>query len=481
MALHRSTLAAATLTGLVASVLVVGATVADAGEPTVPLSTLHGATTPTSFTLAVDVPGTTEAKLVVDGVYVGRDLTAPFEFRVDVPPGQHKLKVRAEVAGEETRTDVRFTASGDPAPAPAPAPTVRPPTVPPPTVPPTTAPVPDVPPPTVPAPTTPGPVGSGRQVVVRTADELRAAVAGARPGDVIEVAEGEYTFKPRLVAAADGTASAPITLRGTRRSVLRTKNASGDYGLHITGDHWRIEGLTVAHASKGIVLDGSVGTVIDGVEVYDIGDEGVHFRACSSDGVLRNSYVHHTGRNSPQYGEGVYVGSANSNWSKYACTDAVEGQSQGDNTERVLIEDNVFEDVTAEGADLKEGTDSGILRRNVFRRTGLSGKNSADSAVDAKGNNWLIEGNVVSGTTDAWTKDGVAYPSAFADGFQTHSVYKGYGTGNVFRGNQVLGPVPGFGIGLYPGSANVVTCDNVATGAVRGLVGDNNKPGTCRG
>src|SRR4029077_7991984 len=164
-------------------------------------------------------------------------------------------------------------------------------------------------------------------------------------------------FKPRLVASASGTAAAPITLRGTRGAMLRTKNTSGAYALHITGDHWRVEGLTVAHATKGIVLDGSVGTVIDGVEVYDIGDEGIHFRACSSDGVLRNSYVHDTGRNSAQYGEGVYVGSANSNWSKYQCTDATEGQSQGDNTERVLIEHNVFEDVTAEGADLKEGTD----------------------------------------------------------------------------------------------------------------------------
>src|SRR4029077_19006854 len=100
---------------------------------------------------------------------------------------------------------------------------------------------------------------------------------------------------------------------------------------------------------------------------------------------------------------------------------------------RVLIEDNVFQDVTAEGADLKEGTDSGTLRRNVFRRVGLSGQNSADSAIDAKGNNWLIEDNSVSETTATWDDDGAAKPSEFADGFQSHSVYEGYGTGNVFR------------------------------------------------
>ena len=272
-----------------------------------------------------------------------------------------------------------------------------------------------------------------------------------------------------------GTEAAPITLRGSRRAILRTKNPSGDYGLHITGDHWRIEGITVAHATKGIVLDGSVGTVIDGVEVYDIGDEGVHFRQCSSDGVLRNSFIHDTGRNSPQYGEGVYVGSANSNWSKYECRDAQEGSSEGDNTERVLIEDNTFEDITAEGADLKEGTDSGTLRRNTFRRVGGSGKNSADSAVDAKGNGWLIEANTVHEAMAPWDDDGRPRSSEFADGFQSHEVYDGYGQRNTFRGNVVVGPIPGFGVGLYPAAGNVVTCDNQAIEAALGLVGDRSQ------
>jgi hypothetical protein len=317
-------------------------------------------------------------------------------------------------------------------------------------------------------------------LVVGSVAEIRNALASATPGTVIQALDGEYEFKPRLVASASGTADAPITLNGSRRVVFRTKNASGDYGLSITGDYWRVSGITVAHATKGIVLDGSSGTVLDNVEVFDIGDEAVHFRACSSDGVLRNSFIHDTGRNSPQYGEGVYVGSANSNWSTYECTDHIEGNPEGDNTERVLIEDNVFEEVTAEGADLKEGTDSGTLRGNAFRRTGTSGQNSADSAVDAKGNNWLIEANSVSETDAPWDDDGTERPSEFADGFQAHSVYTGYGTGNTFRGNSVDGVIPGFGVGLYPAAGNIVTCDNNAPGAQQGLVGDNGKPATCR-
>jgi hypothetical protein len=195
--------------------------------------------------------------------------------------------------------------------------------------------------------------------------------------------------------------------------------------------------------------------------------------------VLRNSHIHDTGRNSPQYGEGVYVGSANSNWSKYECTDPMEQIPEGDNTERVLIEGNLFEDITAEGADLKEGTDSGTVRDNTFRRVGGSGKNSADSAVDAKGNGWLVEGNVVLESDASWDDDGELRSSEFTDGFQSHSVYDGYGTGNVFRGNRVDGAIPGFGVGLYPALDNVVTCDNEAPDAALGEVGDGGRPVAC--
>lgn len=422
----------------------------------VALSTIDGTTNATSFVLAVDIRGATTARLVIDGTYVGKDDATPLRFDVSVAPGAHELKVRTTGgAGGQQRVEASFRAATTRTSSAA-------------TAAPTTT-------------TTSGPARTSAPgaTVVDTVDEIRAALAAARPGDVIDVAAGEYQFRPRLVASASGTASAPITLRGSRDAMLRTKNASGDYGLHITGDHWRIEGLTVAHGSKGIVLDGSVGTVIDGVEVFDIGGEAIHFRTCSSDGVLRNSNIHDTGRAHAQYGEGVYVGSANSNWSDFTCTDRLERQPVGDNTERVLIEGNTFEDITAEGADLKEGTDSGTLRDNVFRRTGTSGQNSADSAVDAKGNNWLIEGNTVADTDADWDDDGTMRPSEFVDGLQSHSVYDGYGTGNIFRGNTVVGAIPGFAIGLAPADGNVVTCDNRGVDAGEGLVGDHGKQVSC--
>ena len=132
------------------------------------------------------------------------------------------------------------------------------------------------------------------------------------------------------------------------------------------------------------------------------------------------------------------------------------------------------------GADLKEGTDSGTLRNNTFRRVGTSGENSADSAVDAKGNNWVIEGNTVLETDAEWDDDGTMRPSEFADGLQSHSVYDGYGTANNFRANRVVGAVPGFGIGLYPGAGNIVACDNEAAEADAGLVGDHGETAAWR-
>ena len=428
---------------------------ATAAAPLVALTALDGATVPAEFVLDVDIAGASSAKLVVDGEYVGEDVEPPLQFPLSLTTGAHRARVRADVDGTETRVEAQFEVGGT-VDADGAASTTATSALPPPAA-----------------------TGGTATIVVDTSEEVREALAAARPGDVIEIVDGEYLFDERLVASASGVDSAPITLRGTRAAMIRTKDVSDDYGLHVTGDHWRIEGITIAHASKGIVLDGSIGTVIDGVEVYEIGDEAVHFRACSSDGVLRNSFVHDTGRDSPQYGEGAYVGSANSNWSDYECTDPLEGVDEGDNTERVLIENNVFEDITAEGVDLKEGTDSGTVRGNVFRRAGLSGENSADSAVDAKGNNWVVEDNVVSETDAQWSDEGQLRPSEFADGYQAHSVYDGYGTGNVFRSNVVEGQIPGFGIGLYPSLDNVVTCDNSAPGAILGLVGDSSRSIDC--
>jgi hypothetical protein len=61
---------------------------------------------------------------------------------------------------------------------------------------------------------------------------------------------------------------------------------------------------------------------------------------------------------------------------------------------------------------------------------------------------------------------------------QTHAVDDGYGTGNVFRANTIVGAVPGFAVGSSPADGNTVTCDNRVDDAV-GLVGEHGKEIPC--
>jgi hypothetical protein len=155
--------------------------------------------------------------------------------------------------------------------------------------------------------------------------------------------------------------------------------------------------------------------------------EGVHFRSFSRYNVIKNSQIDGTGKKSPQYGEGVYIGSANSNWATYT-------SGQPDRSDRNIVVDNTFSNFTAEALDLKEGSIGGYVANNTFEGSALSGQNSADSWVDVKGNYYLIENNTGTNTLN--------------DGFQVHNVYSGWGA---------------------IGQGNVVYCSNIANNASSGL------------
>jgi hypothetical protein len=306
------------------------------------------------------------------------------------------------------------------------------------------APTPTATPTVTPTPTpTPAPSNS---VTVSTSAQLTAALKAAVPGQTIVMTPGTYVGK--FVAATSGTSSKPITLTGPASAVLTTGSNTSGYGLHITGSNWRLTGFSVSVAQKGIVLDRSSNTVIDGVDVGKIGQEAIHVRTNSVDVIIRNSRVHDTGLSTASYGEGIYVGSAKSNWSSI-----MGSSSTPDRSDRVLIENNVILNTTAEGIDIKEGTTGGIVRGNSFTHSGHSGANYADSWVDVKGNGYLLEANSGRDT--------------LLDAFQVHSVATGWGGGNLFRSNTVIDGVPGYEVRVSSSEpGNVVACasSNAALG-----------------
>jgi hypothetical protein len=232
--------------------------------------------------------------------------------------------------------------------------------------------------------------GRGATVQVSGTSQLEKALAAARPGDTIRMAAG--TYDP-VVITRSGTAAAPITLSGPAGAVI--KGSGKDYTLHLDGaSHWQLVGFSVSGGGKGVMTDGSTGLLLDSLTVSDTGDEAVHFRSASSNNTIQRSTIRNTGLNQPQYGEGVYVGSAKSNWKKYS-----DGRPDLSMNNRVV--GNTFQRITAENVDVKEETGGTLIAGNRFDGSAISGENFADSVVDFKGYGGTVTGNITTGNAPA--------------------------------------------------------------------------------
>jgi hypothetical protein len=246
--------------------------------------------------------------------------------------------------------------------------------------------------------------------------DLEAALAAAEPGGVIVLAPGRYDAP--LTITRSGTADAPITLCGPPDAVIAGPSTESGYTLHLDGaSHWLLQGFAVEGGQKGVMLDGASGNVLTGIRVSSTGDEAVHLRAGSSDNRLEGLVIETTGLRTPEFGEGVYIGSAESNW----CDISDCGPDRSD---RNVVVDSTITGTTAEAIDVKEGTTGGELRGNA-----LDG--SAATAVDS-----------------------------------LHVIVDGWGAGNRFEANRFAVAADGYGVlleGTARSAGNVVLCDNVAS------------------
>ncbi|MFD0855461.1 right-handed parallel beta-helix repeat-containing protein, partial [Actinomadura adrarensis] len=272
----------------------------------------------------------------------------------------------------------------------------------------------------------------------------------ARPGDVIRMAAG--TYEGKFIATASGTAQRPIHLCGDQNAVLDGGGIKKGYAFHLNkATHWRLVGFTVRNSQKGVMADTTTGSIVQGLTVHDIGDEAIHLRNFSSRNTVQYNKIYNTGLRREKFGEGVYLGTAQSNWERFS-------GGRIDNSDFNLVRGNVIR-ATAEAIDIKEGTKGGRVVGNVFDGSAMGGDKANDSWVDVKGNGYVIEGNRGSKT--------------LADGFQTHEIVDGWGTGNVFRRN-VIDLAGGNGAGVHDTvGGNTIACDNRVTG------GPLTKKGSC--
>lgn len=309
-----------------------------------------------------------------------------------------------------------------------------------------------------------GPVGAGRDprpapsapdiitpppftVRVTTAADLRTALASAMPGTAIMLADGIY---PGLFTITrSGTETDPIWLYGPRAAIIDAGGRSG-YALHLDHCHdVRVVGFTVRNCQKGVMADGARHCTIATLDICNIGDEAIHLRTHSTDNLVTDNRIHGTGKRVRKYGEGVYVGSAVINWGRGRHPDRSDGNR---------IVGNDISGTTAEAIDVKEGTTGTTIVSNVMSADSLS---AADSWIDVKGN-------------DCTVTDNVGLPGGtLLDGIQVHVIKKGWGQRNTFQRNRLTVTAPGYGIYVKGGRrgnlGNVVGCDNIVVGAVKGL------------
>lgn len=313
-----------------------------------------------------------------------------------------------------------------------------------------------VPPATTPPVTTPV---VKRTVNVKNATELKQALANALAGDDIIMADGTYSGRFVIAPGKDGTAAAPVTLRGTRNAVLDGGSTTTGYVLHMQSSYWIVKGFTITNGLKGIMIDGVRNSLVDDIKVYDTGEEAIHLRKFSSQNTISNCNISNTGLKTPDYGEGIYIGSAKNNWATYT-----NGNPDLCDSNKVL-NNHIGPNITAECIDVKEGTTGGIIRGNIFDATGITGANGGDSWIDVKGNYTLIEQN--TGTNPGGT--------IFKDGYQVHVALSGWGNYNEFKNNICTVNASGYGFNIQlsgsngTSTGNKVYSNNTVTGAAAGV------------
>jgi hypothetical protein len=297
------------------------------------------------------------------------------------------------------------------------------------------------------------------QVYVNDGAQLQSALNNAVPGQTIYIQDGYYQRNGGFYANAgiDGTAANPITVIGSRNAILTTGTLSSSYGFSLKGNkYWIVKGFTVTNSSKGVVLDNSSYVTIDSLCVKKIGGEGIHLRTFTSYCTVKKCFIDSTGLNDYSFGEGIYIGSANSNWCTYTnCDPDTSNYNQ-------VLSNSFGNFVTAENVDIKEGTKNGLIKGNNFNGTGLQDMNGGDSWIDLKGNYYIIEDNVGN--------------NSILDGFQTHiQPPGGYGNYNTFRNNTLNVNAAGYGINVKTSNTNgtalnnIVCSNNQVTGAGSGL------------
>jgi hypothetical protein len=139
--------------------------------------------------------------------------------------------------------------------------------------------------------------------------EFNSALLAVQPGDTI-IFYGRITCSKPFTTSRDGTPSAPITITGDSNAVIY---ATGNYGLQVLHDNYRFSNFSIENSDKGMVIDNANNGIVHNVHCMDIQNEAFKIRNQSKNWLFTFCSARRTGLEG-EYGEGFYVGQADSNW-----------------------------------------------------------------------------------------------------------------------------------------------------------------------
>jgi hypothetical protein len=271
-----------------------------------------------------------------------------------------------------------------------------------------------------------------------TPSTIGAAIVGATAGDQIRMASGSYggfSISNKLGTAADS-----ITLCGPSTAVISN-------GLGLTNlAYWQFLGFTVTGGTWNIYAQKVQHSVFGNLELKDAGQEAIQLWNTASDNVIRHNWIHDSGREAPQYGECIYIGSGGG---KLANKDPAD--------RNLVLQNRLGPNCTAELVDIKHGTTGVVVRGNKGDGTGfqfISGMTTA----------YMISG----GSNTTFVSDTLINLSTSAIALQFYSASWGVAASNFFSGSSYK-----WAFSVSSPKTPTVYCSphNTATGALGFITG----------
>ena len=275
---------------------------------------------------------------------------------------------------------------------------------------------------------------------VSTASALKSALYNATAGTVIKLAPGTYTGT--FSASKSGTTDRPIWICGPRTAIITSGSYRSGHAFSMENKHDIVlAGMTIRNSFKGVTVISSQRITVTDLLVENIGYEAIHLRSQTLDSEVKYNTIRKTGLVMREFGEGIYIGTSDSNWCKY-------NGCQPDRTDRTLVLGNTISETGAQAIEAKAGTSNGVIARNNI--VGYSpGSSYGEGWVLIKGNDWFVGENTGRNSPD--------------DGYATNGSVTGWGKYNVFARNSASNTAD-YGLWIHlPNNVdlrNKVSCNN---------------------